>query len=387
MSLACQRDLFEIPDEVVYLNCAYMSPLLRSVRVAGERAVARKSRPWEIEPKDFFEEAEVVRHLMAQLLGGDADGIAIIPSASYGLAVAAANLEVRPGQRIVVLEDEFPSNLYVWQELARQRQATLVSVPTPADYDWTRALLEHIDENTAVVTIPNCHWTDGSLIHLPRVSQRVHEVGGALVIDATQSLGAYPLSIAQVQPDVVVAATYKWLLGPYSMGFLYMSPALRQGRPIEFSWLTRQGSEDFSRLTEYRDAYQPGARRFDMGERSNFILLPMVIAALQQILAWGVGSIEETLRELTNLIEQQAERNGWQTIPADRRAGHMIGLRTSKSIPADLVARLARRQIFVSVRGRTIRLSPHLYNTPDDVQRFFEALADLHLPDSATSDG
>src|ERR671916_3308443 len=163
MNLSSQRDLFEIPEDIVYLNCAYMSPQLRPAREIGERAVSRKSRPWEITPDDFFEEAEEVRALFARLVGGDADGVAIIPSVSYGISVAAANVPVREGEKIVILEDQFPSNVYPWRELASRSGARLVTVPRPDDYDWTGALIEEIDADTAVVAAPNCHWTDGSL--------------------------------------------------------------------------------------------------------------------------------------------------------------------------------------------------------------------------------
>src|SRR5215212_8974297 len=100
MKLGSQRDLFEIPEDIVYLNCAYMSPQLRAAREVGERAVSRKSRPWELTPYDFFEEAEEVRALFARLVGGDADGVAIVPAVSYGISVAAANVTVREGQKI-----------------------------------------------------------------------------------------------------------------------------------------------------------------------------------------------------------------------------------------------------------------------------------------------
>ncbi|HEY6674713.1 MAG TPA: aminotransferase, partial [Rubrobacteraceae bacterium] len=140
MNLGEQRDLFEIPEEISYLNCAYMSPQLRSAREVGERAVARKSRPWEITPEDFFEDAEKSRELYARLAGGDADGVALVPSVSYGIAVAAANVPVREWQKILVLEDQFPSNIYSWRELAQRTGASLVTVPRPADHDWTSAV-------------------------------------------------------------------------------------------------------------------------------------------------------------------------------------------------------------------------------------------------------
>src|SRR5215212_4913187 len=161
MNLGSQRDLFEIPEDIVYLNCAYMSPQLRRAREVGERAVSRKSRPWELTNDDFFEEVEAVRAVFARLVGGDADGVAVIPSVSYGISVAAANVPVREGQKILILEDQFPSNVYAWRELAERSRATLVTIPRPEDSDWTGALIEAIDDDTAVVAVPNCHWTDG----------------------------------------------------------------------------------------------------------------------------------------------------------------------------------------------------------------------------------
>src|SRR5260221_10602743 len=99
MSLTNQRELFEIPDQITYLNCAYMSPLLRAAREAGQVAIARKSTPWRIAARDFFEDSETARRLFAELISADADGVALIPAASYGLSLAAANLPMRPGQR------------------------------------------------------------------------------------------------------------------------------------------------------------------------------------------------------------------------------------------------------------------------------------------------
>src|SRR3712207_435054 len=110
MNLGNQRQVFEIPEGICYLNCAYMSPQLRAAREIGERAVSRKSRPWEITPDDFFEDAEKTRALFARLTGAEADGVALIPSVSYGMAVAAANVEVEPGENIITLEDQLPSN-------------------------------------------------------------------------------------------------------------------------------------------------------------------------------------------------------------------------------------------------------------------------------------
>jgi selenocysteine lyase/cysteine desulfurase len=374
MKLGNQRDLFEIPEDIVYLNCAFMAPQLRPAREVGERAVSRKSRPWEITPDVFFEDAEEIRALFARLVGGDADGVAIIPSVSYGISVAAANLDVREGEKIVILEDQFPSNVYAWGELAERSGARLVTLPRPEDFDWTRALLEEIDSGTAVVAVPNCHWTDGSLVDLARVGERVREAGAALVVDAIQSLGAHPFDVSEVRPDFLVAASYKWLLGPYAVGYMYVGEEYREGKPIEHNWINRRGSQDFSGLVAYQDAFQPGARRYDVGERSNFALLPMAAEALRQLLDWGVENISETIGTLTDLIEEKAEGLGIVTIPKERRARHMIGLMLGPDAPDDLPTRLTAHNVYVSVRGPSVRVSPHLYNTELDVYRLFDVL-------------
>jgi len=372
--LPCQRHLFEIPREVAYLNCAYMSPLLRAAREAGERAVARKSRPWEITPPDFFRDAEVLRERFAALLGATADDIAVVPSASYGMAVAAANLPLRAGQRVILLDEEFPSVIYTWLERARDCGAQAVLLPRPTDDDWTSVVLEAIDERTAVAALPVCHWTDGALLDLERVAARLREVGAALTVDATQSLGVMPFDLASVDPDFLAAAAYKWLLGPYTVSFLYVAPRRQDGRPIEHNWITREGSEDFAGLTRYQDRYQAGARRYDMGEVSNFALLPVAGAGLAQILDWGIERAYASVSGLAARLAAGAAELGFQAVPADRRAGHYLGLRAAGGLPPELSRRLAAAGVYVSVRGSALRVTPHLYNDQEDVERFFTAL-------------
>jgi selenocysteine lyase/cysteine desulfurase len=155
---------------------------------------------------------------------------------------------------------------------------------------------------------------------------------------------------------------------------VYVGEEHRGGNPIEHNWINRRGSEDFSQLVDYQDAFQPGARRYDVGERSNFVLLPMAAEALRQLLGWGVENVSETIGALTDLVEQKAQQRGITAIPKEKRARHMIGLRLGPGAPADLATRLAYHDVFVSVRGESVRVSPHLYNTEKDVGRFFDVL-------------
>jgi selenocysteine lyase/cysteine desulfurase len=276
---------------------------------------------------------------------------------------------------VLVLAEQFPSNVYPWRDLAARAGGAVRTVARPADGDWTAAVLTALDERVQVAALPTCHWTDGGRIDLEAVGERCRALGAALVVDATQSLGAVPFDAGRVRPDVVCAAGYKWLLGPYTQAFAWFAPRLRDGRPLEHTWIGRAGSEDFARLVDYRDEYAGGARRFDAGERSNFVLLPMAIAALEQILAWTPERIAATVAPLTGLVERRAAEIGLQALPAAVRHPHMVGVRLGAAPAPDLVARLAAERVYVSVRGDSVRVSPHVYNTPDDVEALIGALA------------
>lgn len=372
--IACQRHLFDIPREVAYLNAAYMSPLMTAAVAAGDAGLRRKAAPWRLAPADFFTESERSRALFALLIGATADDVAIVPAASYGIAVAAANLRLGPGRRVVTLTDQFPANVYAWRRLAAEQGGEVVAVDGD---DLTAAVLAAIDGRCAIAALPQVRWTDGRELDLVRIGASCRAAGAALVLDLTQSLGAAPFDVAAVRPDFMVAAAYKWLLGPYGLGWLYVAPHRQSGRPLEEGWIARAGSEDFARLVDYRDAYQPGARRFDMGERSSFALMPVAITALEQILAWGVPEIAETLLGLTRQITAGVAPLGLEAVPERLRAPHYLGLRLPGGAPGDLARRLAEESVFVSVRGERLRVTPHLYNDAEDIARLVAALGRL----------
>ncbi len=373
------KDLFEIPAGITYLNCANMAPQLRSVTEAGLRAVRAKATPWTLSATDWFSGAEQLRELAAELLGADREGIALVPGASYGIALAAANLPVSRGQTILLLHQEFPSNVYAWSELAKRTGARVTTIQRGPGASWAEALAEAVDATTAIVAVPQCHWIDGSWVDLERVGNVARAMGAALVIDASQSAGACRLDLSRVQPDFLVTVGYKWLLGPYGLGFLYVAPKWRTGTPLEHSWLTRLGSEDFTRLVEYTDQLRTGARRFDMGEFPQFVLSPMAIAALQQILSWGVPKIEQELRAMTDAIATRAESQGYSVLPSHQRCPHMIGIRFAGGVPSRLATRLQDAHVFVSVRGDSVRVAPHLYNDRADIDRLFDVLQRAHV--------
>jgi selenocysteine lyase/cysteine desulfurase len=371
--LTDQRAMFEIDDRIAYFNTANLSPLLHRVREAGEGALAKRARPWTISPSDWFDEVEALRGLFARLIGATPEEVALVPATSYGLAVAAHNMDADPGDRILVLNEEFPSNFYTWQRFAERTGAELLVVRREPGASWTDAILRAIDERVVIASVPNVHWTNGASVDLGRVATALREVGSAFVIDASQSLGAMPLDVRELRPDVVVAVGYKWLLGPFSLGYLYLDPALHDGRPLEENWILRAGADDFSRVA-YEDAYLPGARRFDVGQRTNFHLTPMAVAAITQLLEWSVTRIAETLRARTDEIAARAAEVGFTAPTPGERAPHMLGLELPPGA-GSLSEALARSQVTASVRGSSIRISPHLHNNQADVDRLIDALA------------
>jgi selenocysteine lyase/cysteine desulfurase len=372
--LPSQRHLFDIPDDVTYLNCAYMSPLMRPVIEAGHAGLTRKAHPWEITPDKFFSGSEEFRTTASRLLDCTADCVAIVPSASYGVATAALNLPIQKGQSILVLAEQFPANYYPWQRLADDCGASIRIVAWPDDNDWTTAVLNALTNDVAIAALPHVQWTSGGRLDLVRIGAACRKIGAAIVLDLTQSLGVLPFSVRDVQPDFAVAACYKWLVGPYSTGFLYVAPKWHQGRPLEEGWIQRANARDFTSLILYTKDYDEGARRFDMGERSNFALLPAANRAMQQLLDWGVAEISDTVGTLNRKLAESAAELGFSAPSEELRAPHYLALRRKAGIPPGLPEALARQKVYVSVRGSSVRVTPHLYNSAADIERLISCL-------------
>ncbi|MBW3552936.1 MAG: aminotransferase class V-fold PLP-dependent enzyme [Gemmatimonadetes bacterium] len=375
------RELFSLPPDAHYLNCAYMSPLLRTVEEAGVAGIRSKRFPAAIGADEFFTGPDRVRALFSRLLGGDDPArIAILPAVSYGIAIAARNTAMVRGQNVVVTEGQFPSNVLAWKRRAAEVGGELRAVPAPGGTEgrsvaWNERLLQAIDGDTAAVALPVVHWTDGTRFDLQAIGTRAREVGAALVIDGTQSVGALPFDLATLRPDAVVCATYKWLLGPYSLALGWFGPRYDGGVPLEEAWLARAGSEDFRALVDPADEYRSAAARYDVGGRSNFILLPMAEAALEHLLDWGVETIGRHCREVTAGLFDELRAAGYGADHDDGRAPHLFGLRVPAGRERESVrAELERRRVLVSLRGDAVRVSPHLYNDRGDIDALREAL-------------
>jgi len=189
-------------------------------------------------------------------------------------------------------------------------------------------------------------------------------------------VGAMPFDFSAIDPDFLAVSGYKWMLGQYGVSFLYVAPRWREARPLEESWLARRGAEDFAALVNPSGVYQPGARRFDVGEKGT-ALLAGTIAGLEQLRDWGVASIEESLAAINARIADGLGELGFRVAPASLRCPHMFGAEMPRGFTGDLVAALRERDVYISRRGSSLRFSPHLHVDDRDVERLLRALSSL----------
>lgn len=376
MKLNNQKHLFSIPEEITYLNIASQSPSFKAIEQAGIEGVLEKSNPYKIIGDTYFEPVKEVKKLFAKLIDvDDFNRIATIPSASYGLATVAHNITLKKDDEIVLIDKQFPSNYYVWEKLALKFEAKIKFVSMPASKEnrgknWNDAILNAITNKTAVVSLGNIHWSNGTLFDLKSIRKKTKEFNALLIIDGSQSVGAYPFSVKEIQPDALVCAGYKWLFGPYGCGYAFFSEYFDNGTPIEENWSNRLGSEDFAGLTSYKSKYKPFANRYCAGEHASFIYIKMQIEALNQVLKWSPKSIQEYCKNITSEAVKNLQKAGCFIEDENFRTHHLFGVELAETIDIEkLKTKLKEENIFVSFRGNYIRLSCHLYNTKEDFDK------------------
>lgn len=375
------KELFQLNEGLTYLNHAYMSPLPVPMEEAGLAGIRVKKEPWKITPNHFFEGAHKVRIKFGQLINGIVNRVAIIPSASYGLMAACSNVDPKLGDHGIVVAEEFPSGYYALEAWCQTHHKNLITIPAPTDSEnrgsaWNERILEAINPQTAVIVLSSVHWTDGTRFDLYSIGKRCRECNALLIVDGSQSVGAMPYDQELINADALVCAGYKWLLGPYATGLAYYGPAFDHGNPLEISWLNKKDAIDFHRLTEYTPHYEAGAARYNMGEYSQFIHMPMVDAGLDLLLQWTPQKIQEHGMDLSQYLETLLHDSGCGMEKYPHRCGHILGIRLPEHVPVDeVISALRTHQIFVSRRGTSIRTSFHLYNDKEDIALFYNVLA------------
>jgi selenocysteine lyase/cysteine desulfurase len=373
-----QKHLFNLSEDVSYLNCAYMSPQLKAQTEMGMKMMHIMENPYQLSGDDFFQPVARLKATFSKLINNpEPDRIALIPSVSYGLANAAKNVKLKPGQEILLIAEQFPSNVYIWQRIAEAQGAKVRFVDAPEQKErsayWNASILDAINEQTAMVALGNVHWADGTFFDLEKIRTKSSEVGALLVIDGTQSVGALPFDVQKIQPDALICAGYKWLLGPYGTGLAYYGPAFDNGEAIEENWINRLDSEDFKNLVNYQEEYKPMAHRYSVGQQSNFLLVALLQIALDQLLIWQPENIQSYCESLFAPYIDQFYEMGCSMEDKAARCHHLFGIRLGENLDAEqLTAAFKKNGVFVSFRGSSIRVAPHLFNEEKDVKTILQ---------------
>ncbi|NNF86705.1 MAG: aminotransferase class V-fold PLP-dependent enzyme [Winogradskyella sp.] len=381
MALRSQKHVFNLPDDVTYFNTASLSPSFKSVEAAGIEAVINKSHPYKIPSSDFFDPVTELRKRFAKLIDcNDYQRVVTSPSVSYGMANVANNIKLQKGDEILVIEEQFPSNVYTWRKLAQRYDAKLVTIKKPAvktncGQQWNEAILKAITKNTAVVALGHIHWSNGIIFNLKAIRQKTLKHNALLIVDGSQSIGVMPFSIENLQPDALLCAGYKWLFGPYGCAYAYYGPKFDNGIPIEENWSNRLNSENLVGLTNYQDLYKPLANRYAVGENGSFIYVKMQLAALNEVLKYNPKDIQDYCRSISEKAIHKFREMGCSVFDAGERANHLFGIELPENIDVDLLQKkLKEQKIYVSFRGKYMRISCYLFNTENDFDKLVKAM-------------
>lgn len=374
--IECKKRNFDLPEDVSYLNCANISPLMHVAAQAGIEIIDRRRRPYTIAREEWFEPVETLKKNFAQMINcKDHRRIALIPSVSYGIATVVQNMTLDPNEEILVVAEQYPSNYYSWKSLADKTGARMqIVTPEKASKNrgelWNQRILDAISPQTKVVTIGNVHWADGTLFNLEQIGEKARRHGALLIIDASQSLGALPFDVQEVKPDALFTVGYKWLLGPFSLGMGYFGKFFDNGRPLEENWVNRKHSANFQNLVQYTDEYGPLAARYNMGQNSNFHLVPILNQSIAALNAWGISNIQDYCRKLTEQPVELLRKYGCIIEEDEFRTGHLFGIRFSTSKDLNVLQeRFLKDKIYVSLRGSSVRISVNVYNDENDMDR------------------
>jgi cysteine desulfurase/selenocysteine lyase len=364
--------------DTIYLNNASIGPLPERTRLVLEEFNRRRTMPFRLPDRDLFGTLTEGRRLVARLLSVTPGEIALAVNTGFGLAVVARALPLRPGDVVLVSDREVPANVYPWMRL-RESGVTMELVPTtPEGWPDEARLLERLeDPRVRVLAVSLVQFSSGYLADLAALSAATRRTGAYLVVDAIQAIGQLPVDLSRIQVDVLACGGQKWLLSPWGSGFLYVRGELIPTLdPPVTGWMAFEGTDDFTRLTRYDDTLRADARRFEQ------ITLPYqdfagMNASLGLLLELGVERIAEHLRKLQEPLVRWAERTEGRIVsPRDSHRSGIIAV--APTAVGDAFRRLKAARIICSLREGAIRLSPHAYNTVDEMDRVVEVLQSNH---------
>lgn len=366
---AIRREEFPSIDGAIYFNSASIGPLPERARRRLDEFNALRAAPFRLTDQQLFAEFDRARELTARLLNVTPAEIALTFNTTYGLNLAAGGLPLEPGDVVLASDREFPANVYPWLRL-KERGITLELAPVTAN-GWPDEdhLIERMgDPKVRVVAVSLVQFSNGYCVDLGRLSKRARETNTFLVVDAIQGLGAVPVDLAATPVDILSCGGQKWLLSPWGSGFVYVRKELLPVvEPVVVGWMAFEGTDDFTRLTDYDPRLRQDARRYEM------ISLPFQDFAgynqsLELLLEVGIPAIAGHIAAVHAPVLDWAARRGVRISSPVGAHGSGIVCVAVKN-PAEAYRAIRAEGVVASVREGAIRLSPHLFSTVDEMER------------------
>jgi cysteine desulfurase/selenocysteine lyase len=375
-SVALAATNFGAFDGRIWLNTAHQGPLPLSAVAAAVAAAELKAAPYRITDESFEEVPERLRGLLAELVGATTDQIVLGNSTSYGLHLIANGLSWHEGDEVLVVAGDYPATVLPWLRL-RERGVTVRSLHAASGLLTGEDLADALTERTRVLAVT---WVDsftGRTLDLDALGRVCRRAGVLLVVNASQALGARPLNVAHSPIDAVVACGYKWLCGPYGTGFTWLHPNLvDQLQPQQAYWLAMQAGRSLDQMRETTLRHDLGVRAFDVFCPANFLDVLAWIASLQMILNAGVDAVAAWDQQLVERLVVGLDTDRYRLIsPASGRSrSTLVVVEETNGGTQDRVERLTDCGIDSAYREGRLRLAPHLFNTPEQIDQTIEAL-------------
>lgn len=373
------RNEFAEFDDVTYLNVATQGPLPKATAKAVQSAVAWKSLPHTIPNDAYFGLPDRVRALIARIIHAQPHEIALTTGASGGLLGLAHSIDWKPDDEILMARGEFPAHGATWLPLADAGRLRVKNVEPRGRFITADDFLEHIGPRTRLISTSLVRFDDATRIDSARLAAACHAAGAWLLLDASQCCGALPMDVRALGADFVVCAGYKWLLGPYGCGFFWCREEISETlRPGPLYWQAVKGAEDFHSLPLSGMKPARGARRWDSPETADFSNLAAMETSLELILRVGVETIWNHNAVLMNLMIERLPRDRCVLAsPADAAARGPFACISARSPEKtkELFDRLSAAKVMVGLREGAIRVAPHIFNTPRDLDRLLMTIS------------
>lgn len=366
---AWRRAEFPHLDDAIYLNAAAVGPLPQRALAALQAFHDRRQRPHLFCDEDFVAPLHACRQALARLLGVPPETLALGPNTSFGLNLAAWGLPLPRGATVLVSDREFPANVYPWMALAR-RGLRCERVPTtPEGWPDEEALLQRLARgDVAVLALSAVQFASGYRADLVRLGTACRAAGAYFVVDGIQWIGQEPVRLGELPIDVLACGGPKWLCGPLGTGFAYVRPELLERlEPPLVGWTGMAACADVGDLLNYRFVFHADARRYE------FATLPVqdfaaLAASVELLLDIGLERIATHLRALVDRLVAAVQADDRMTLasPCDpARRSAIVALRTRDT--ARTFAALRAAGVVASLREGVLRLAPHWYTRPDEI--------------------